>query len=213
MKRIFSFILETVKRKLPFKKNPKPNSQYRWNSQCDSDTKHLFKLRRCSYKMFCRKKTGIHVTGNHDNILYKVLCMVSLNNQFSNTYWITALVWSLVFIAGYQKKTSFFSKCLVFYEFLCCYVCWFLYGPFGHGALKLDISKLFTTFFPWTSLQSFFSCLEQTSNYPNIFKETNKTTKLLALGQQVRYTTDHRITSAVHHWSSKNKCGTPLIIG
>jgi len=26
-------------------------------------------------------------------------------------------------------------------------VCWFLYGPFCHGALNLDISALFTTVF------------------------------------------------------------------
>jgi len=28
-----------------------------------------------------------------------------------------------------------------------CSVCWFLCGPFCHGALKPDISSLFTTFF------------------------------------------------------------------
>jgi len=33
-----------------------------------------------------------------------------------------------------------------------CLVCWILYGPFCHGAIKLDISTLFTTFFLWTSL-------------------------------------------------------------
>jgi len=36
---------------------------------------------------------------------------------------------------------------MVFYVFLCRSVCWFLYGLFCHGALKLDISTLFTTFF------------------------------------------------------------------
>jgi len=35
---------------------------------------------------------------------------------------------------------------------LCCSVCLFLYGPFCHGALKLNISILLTTFFIWTSL-------------------------------------------------------------
>ena len=30
--------------------------------------------------------------------------------------------------------------------------CVFLYGPFCHGAHKLDLSTLFTTFFLWTSL-------------------------------------------------------------
>ena len=35
-----------------------------------------------------------------------------------------------------------------------CFVkfCVFLYGPFCHGAHKLDLSTLFTTFFLWTSL-------------------------------------------------------------
>ena len=36
---------------------------------------------------------------------------------------------------------------VVFYVFLCCSVCWFLYGPFCHGVLTLDISTCFTTFF------------------------------------------------------------------
>jgi len=36
---------------------------------------------------------------------------------------------------------------LVFYMFLCCSVYLFLYGPFFHHALKLDMSTLFTTFF------------------------------------------------------------------
>ena len=55
-----------------------------------------------------------------------------------------------------KKQTSFFlNSCCVmaFYEFLCRSVCWFLYGPFWHGALKLDISTLFTTVFLWTYLQ------------------------------------------------------------
>ena len=36
---------------------------------------------------------------------------------------------------------------LVFNVSLCCSVCWFLCRPFCHGALKPDISTLFTTFF------------------------------------------------------------------
>ena len=46
---------------------------------------------------------------------------------------------------------------MVFYVFLCCSVCWILNGQFCHGALKLAISTLFTTFFLWTSLQFIFS--------------------------------------------------------
>jgi len=42
---------------------------------------------------------------------------------------------------------------MVFYVFLCRSVCLFLYGPFCYGALKLDMSTFFTTFFLWTSLQ------------------------------------------------------------
>ena len=42
---------------------------------------------------------------------------------------------------------------MVFYVFLCRAVCWFVYGPFCYGALKLDIFTLFSTFFLWTSLQ------------------------------------------------------------
>ena len=36
---------------------------------------------------------------------------------------------------------------LVFYVLLCCSMCLFLYGLFCHGALKLDLYTLFTTFF------------------------------------------------------------------
>jgi len=39
------------------------------------------------------------------------------------------------------------------YVFLFRSVCKFLYGPFCHGALKPEISTLFTTFFIWISLQ------------------------------------------------------------
>jgi len=41
-------------------------------------------------------------------------------------------------------------ECLLHLDFLGVFVfvvCLFLYGPFRHGALKLDISTLFTTFF------------------------------------------------------------------
>ena len=47
------------------------------------------------------------------------------------------------------KKVVVFSKCLLHLDVirvLSCSVCWFLYGTFCHGALKLDISTLFTTF-------------------------------------------------------------------
>ena len=41
-------------------------------------------------------------------------------------------------------------------------VCLCLYGPFCHGALQLEISTLFSTFFLWTSLQfiCFFSFIQ-----------------------------------------------------
>jgi len=50
--------------------------------------------------------------------------------------------------------------------FLCRSVCWILYGPFCHGALKLDISKLFTPFFLWTSLQFILLSFKVGSGYP-----------------------------------------------
>jgi len=54
-----------------------------------------------------------------------------------------------------KQKSVFLNACcaFVFYVFLCCSVCWFLYKTFCHGALKLDISTKFTTTFLWTSLQ------------------------------------------------------------
>ena len=47
------------------------------------------------------------------------------------------------------KKSFFLNVCcvLVFQVFLYSSVCWFLYGPFCNGALKHDISTLFTKFF------------------------------------------------------------------
>ena len=57
-----------------------------------------------------------------------------------------------------HKNIVFLNVCCVMMlcVFLCRSVCWFLYGPFCHGALKLDVSTLFTTFFIWTSLQFIF---------------------------------------------------------
>ena len=49
-----------------------------------------------------------------------------------------------------NTKNSLFPECLLRHGVLRGFVCsvrWFLYGPFCHGALKLDISTLFTTFF------------------------------------------------------------------
>jgi len=56
-----------------------------------------------------------------------------------------------------HTRNVFFSECLlplgVLPVFLCCSVCLFLYESFWDGALKHDISTLFTAFFLWTSLQ------------------------------------------------------------
>ena len=52
-------------------------------------------------------------------------------------------------------KIGCFFKCLLRLGVLRVFVlsvCWFLYVPFCHGALKFDISTLFTTFFLWTFL-------------------------------------------------------------
>ena len=49
-----------------------------------------------------------------------------------------------------KHKEVFFSECLLrfgVHVILCCPVCLFLYGPLCHGALKLDMSTLFTTSF------------------------------------------------------------------
>ena len=43
--------------------------------------------------------------------------------------------------------------CVLVFTFLCYYVCLFSYWPFCHGALKLDMSTLFTTLFLWPFLQ------------------------------------------------------------
>jgi len=43
-----------------------------------------------------------------------------------------------------MSVASLFTPCFVMF-------CVFVYGPFCHGAHKLDLSTLFTTFFLWTS--------------------------------------------------------------
>jgi len=50
--------------------------------------------------------------------------------------------------------------CCVFvlYVYLCCSVCWFLHWPFCHGALKPDISTLFTTFLLFNEYYVFEPC-------------------------------------------------------
>jgi len=63
------------------------------------------------------------------------------------------------FIRKTQKYRSSLSKCLLRHDVVRVFVSFlvffleFLYGSFCHGALKHDISTLFTTFFVWTSLQ------------------------------------------------------------
>ena len=48
------------------------------------------------------------------------------------------------------KHTNLVYECLlrpVVMRALCCFICLFLYGPLCPGALKLDMSTLFTTLF------------------------------------------------------------------
>jgi len=75
------------------------------------------------------------------------------------------------------------EKCcvMVFYVCLCRSVCWFLYGPCCHCALKLDISSLFTTFFFGTSLQ--FILRRDTPKWLKISSGINK---ILQTGSRFR---------------------------
>jgi len=84
----------------------------------------------------------------------RVLRCSSYNDPRS-TAWSESWCYSLVYMPTCHVilRESNITWHLVFYVFLCCSVCWFLYGQFCHGTLKLDISTLFTTFFFWTSLQ------------------------------------------------------------
>ena len=66
---------------------------------------------------------------------------------------------------------------MVFYMFLCRYVSWFLYGPFCHGALKLDISTLFTTFFLLTTSLQFIFRLTDTRVYIKMHSKYNHVLK------------------------------------
>jgi len=53
-----------------------------------------------------------------------------------------------------MSVASLYTPCFVMF-------CVFLYGQFCHGAHKLDLSTLFTTFFLWTSLPFIFWFIEQ----------------------------------------------------
>ena len=55
-------------------------------------------------------------------------------------------IWTGVLLMFYTKyeRSWHCTPCFVMF-------CVFLYGPFCHGAHKLDLSTLFTTFFLWTS--------------------------------------------------------------
>jgi len=77
-----------------------------------------------------------------------------------------------ILCARYVLYKVFLNICcvMVFYMYLCRSVCWFSYGPFCHGALKLDIFTSFTTFFLWTSLTLI---LEELYNYYNIWHITH----------------------------------------
>jgi len=61
-----------------------------------------------------------------------------------------------------MSVASLFTPCFVMF-------CVFLYGPFCHGAHKLDLSTLFTTFFLWTSPPFIFS--QRTPRFPSEFKD------------------------------------------
>ena len=52
-----------------------------------------------------------------------------------------------------MSVASLYTACFVMF-------CVLLYGPFCHGAHKLDLSTLFSTFVLWTSLSYIFSFVE-----------------------------------------------------
>ena len=58
----------------------------------------------------------------------------------------------------HNQNSFFLNVCcvFVFYVVLCCSVCLFLYLPFCHGALKLDLSTLFTTLFSFNFSSIYF---------------------------------------------------------
>jgi len=66
-----------------------------------------------------------------------------------------------------MSVASLYTPCFVMF-------CVFLYGPFCHGAHKLDFSTLFTTIFLWTSLP--FIHWEFNCNYMYIYSICYNTT-------------------------------------
>ena len=74
------------------------------------------------------------------NVLYRTILSLHVSNIMVSP-WISTLVNNtLNELDFFMSVASLFTQCFVMF-------CVFLYGPFCHGAHKLDLSTLFTTFF------------------------------------------------------------------
>jgi len=119
-----------------------------------------------SYKVFCQnlhKKSQYYT--NVFPFLYRNFTYLR-NNLYGNCYTFNAfdnehkplssnypgpLMGTLTRLVNTNKLLFLNVCCVLVYAVFCCVPC-VLYGPFCHGAHKLDLSTLFTTFFLWTSL-------------------------------------------------------------
>jgi len=115
------------------------------------------KLRHKSYIQVCNEEFRHSICN-----ICRMLNNLYLHQLYCTTFCIYIVITCLLHNLDFEKSKShkkLYSECLlspVVLRDLCCSMCLILYWPFCHGALKLEMSTLFTTFLLWTSLQCIF---------------------------------------------------------
>jgi len=97
--------------------------------------------------LFTQSSTVLQV--NARKCLFYIICL---------THWLQNVATGWTQRLTFEKHKNSFFLMSVASLYTPCFVmfCVFLFGPFCHGAHKLDLSTLFTTFFLWTSLLFIF---------------------------------------------------------
>ena len=120
---------------------------------------------------------------------------------FCSLTFLYGTIFETVFLRLKNKKCCFFSLnvccVLLFCVSMCCSVCWFLYG-----ALKLDMSALFTTFFLWTSLPFLL-------RWPNSVSLTSSVFSVVENHSSIYY--DHNQSICVYEMKKFDLCSIGLV--
>jgi len=98
-----------------------------------------------------------------------------------------------------MSVASLFTPCFVMF-------CVFLYGPFCHGAHKLDLSTLFTSFFLWTSPPfilvhwTYYMYMNIIMEHRKVSKTNNETVILLNKIPNRSWTGTHILSNFYNMW-------------